>query len=110
GGAVAKLPVLGVVQGAADLNVVAGVEVVGAPGSRDRFVAELAVLMADGLGAGVELVEVLVGGLRDHDRSPSGLAVSVGGVERGVLGAREIRAEVDAVAGGVPTDGGLVLA
>jgi hypothetical protein len=110
GAAVAKLAVFAVVQGAADLDLVAVVQVVGAAGCRYRVVAEFVVLMADGLGAGVEVVEVLVGGLRDHDRCPPGLAVGVCGVQRGVLGAGEIRVEVDPVTGGVSANGGLVLA
>ncbi len=49
-------------------------------------VAEFAGLVADRLGAGVELVEVLVGGLRDHERALACCAVGVRGIERGVFG------------------------
>ena len=56
-------------------------------------------LVADRLGAGVELVEVLVGGLGDHDRALRRLAVGVRGVERVVLGALLVGVEVDAVRG-----------
>ena len=60
GRAVAQLAVLGVVDGVADLDLVAGMQRVWPAGNRDRLGSELAVLVADRLGAGVELVEVLV--------------------------------------------------
>jgi hypothetical protein len=60
GGAVADLSGLGVLDGVADLHVVVLVELVGAPGDGESVGAELVVLVADRLGAGVELAEVLV--------------------------------------------------
>ena len=60
GGAVAQLPVFVVVDGAANLDVVAWVQFVGPAGHGNALVAELSVLAADRLGAGVELVEVFV--------------------------------------------------
>ena len=68
GGAVAERSVVGVVDGAADLDLVAGVQARTGGRRRDASVAELAVLVADRLGAGVQLVEVVVRGLGEHDR------------------------------------------
>src|SRR5947209_18163358 len=52
-GAVAQRSVIGVVDRATDLDLVAGVEEVRAAGRRDRVRAEFAVLEADRLVAGV---------------------------------------------------------
>ena len=46
-------PALGVVDGVPDLDVVVVVEPVGPAGDGQAVVAELVVLVADGLGAGV---------------------------------------------------------
>lgn len=104
GGAVAQPAVFGMDDVAADLDLVAGMEAIGASGHWERVGPELPVLMSDRLGAGVEFVEVVVGGLRDHDRPLPDLAVLVGGVERGVLGAGRVGVVVDSVAGGVSAD------
>ena len=60
GGAVGEPAELVVVDGVAELDLVACAQPVGAAGGRQSVVAEFCVLVADGLGAGVELVEVLV--------------------------------------------------
>ena len=59
-GPVAELPVLGETDGAPDLDVIAGMQVVGSAGKLEAVLAELAMLVADRLGASVQLVEVLV--------------------------------------------------
>ena len=105
----AELRAVGEGDGAADLDLVARVQGVGAARDGERLGAELTVLAADGLGAGVELVEVFVRRLRDHDRGPSRSAVGVGRVERLVLGVGRVICEVDAVAAGVRADRALVL-
>ena len=110
GGAVAQRSVIGVVDGATDLDLVAGVEAVRAAGRRDRLGAELAVLVADRLVAGVQFVEVVVRGLGEHDRRAPVPGVGVGGLERGVFGAGEVGAGVHACAGGVAADRELVVA
>jgi hypothetical protein len=66
-----------------------------APGRCPR---QFSVLAADRLGASVELVEMLVGSLRDHDRGLAVGVVGVGGVERLVLGVSLACVQVDAVA------------
>jgi len=110
GGAVTQRSVIRVVDSATDLDLVAGVEAVRAAGRWDRVGAELGVLVADRLVARVQLVEVVVRGLGEHDRRAPVLGVSVGGVECGVFGAGEVSAGVDARAGGVPADRELVVA
>jgi hypothetical protein len=92
------------------LDLVAGVEGVRAAGRWDRVGAELGVLVADRLVARVQLVEVVVRGLGERDRRALVLGVSVGGVERGVFGAGQVGAGVDARAGGVPADREFVVA
>ena len=82
----------------------------GRPGAGIAVGAELAVLVADRLVAGVQLVEVVVRGLGEHDRRAPVLGVGVGGVECGVFGAGEVGAGVDARAGGVAADRELVVA
>ena len=47
----------------------------------DAVRAELVTLVADGLGARVELVQVLVSGLHDDDGALALLSVGFGGVE-----------------------------
>jgi hypothetical protein len=88
-------PCSGCLDRVADLDVVAGVEPVRPAGEGHAGVPEFSVLAADRLGAGVELVEVFVGGLRDHDRGLARAAVGVRGVQRPVLGALLIGVEVD---------------
>ena len=57
---------LGVLDGVADLDLIAGVQPVRAAGDREAVWAEFAVLLADCLGAGIELVDVVV---RDRTES-----------------------------------------
>jgi hypothetical protein len=85
GSAVAQDAVLEVGDRGAQLDLVPGAQVIGAAGDGQGLVPEVAVLAADGLGAGVELVEVVVGGLRDHDGSSSGALIRSRSVECGVL-------------------------
>jgi hypothetical protein len=68
----------------------------------------LVVLLADGLGAGVELVEVVVGCLRDHQGPPARPLVCVGGVERGVLSGGLRVVEVQSLTGVVAVECRLV--
>ena len=82
----------------------------GRPGAGIVSVPSSAVLVADRLVAGVELVEVVVRGLGEHDRRAPVRGVGVGGVERGVFGAGAVGADVDARAGGVAADRELVVA
>ena len=51
-------------------------------GNRQALLSELAVLDADRLRAGVQLIEPIAGGLRDHERVPASVAVRVGAFER----------------------------
>jgi hypothetical protein len=88
----------------ADLDLVASVQLVGPTGHWDAVVAKFSVLAANRLGASVELVEMLVGGLRDHDRGLAVGVVGVGGVERLVLGVSLVCVQVDAVAAVVAMD------
>jgi len=59
---------LGMGNRTADLDVIAGMQSIRPAGNPHRVGSELSVLGPDRLGAGVELVEVLVGGLGDHER------------------------------------------
>jgi hypothetical protein len=102
--------VLGVLDRVADLDVVPGMEPVGPAGDRDAVVAELSVLVADGLGAGAELIETTVEPLRDHDRGPPVDAVGVRRVECLAFGVLLTGLKVDAVAAVVATDRFIALA
>jgi hypothetical protein len=62
------------------------------------------------LRAGVELVETVVGRLRDHQCPPGGALVFIGGVQSGVLRGLLSVVKVHEVTCGVALQGGLVLA
>lgn len=57
---------VGVGDGAADLHLIAGLQAVGSAVDLQPLLAKLALLSSDRLGAGVQLIQMLVRGLRDH--------------------------------------------
>ena len=103
-GAVAQRAVVGVVDGVPDLDLVAGVESVGTSRDRKAVLAELLVLAADRLRSRVELIQVFVRGLCDHERAPARGTVMVRGFQRLVFNVLLVGVEVHAVAGCVGAD------